>query len=147
MLDIVHDGGDQPLVSGDHALFHLLRGQSDVLPADGHNRNIDIRENIGGCALQDNGRHQQDDEGGHDKGVRPVQRDSNDPHRLVLLPARIPLTPLTWRNFLAIPHYYLYKGIEIWMRQKFLRYICFRTVDSGRDAFVAQIALITERNI
>src|ERR1019366_2135968 len=84
VLDVVHHSGHESLVARDDPSFHLWGGKPGVVPTYADHRNVDIGENVGGRALQHDRGHQNDDQCGHNKCVRPVQCDTYDPHGLSL---------------------------------------------------------------
>ena len=74
MFDVVDKRGNSALdVAGD-ALFHFLGLQPAVSPDETDNGNIDFGEDVRGRAGHDYERHQDDDEGHHDKRIRPLKR-------------------------------------------------------------------------
>ena len=83
VLDIVDDRGEEALVVGDDAVFHLLRGKAAVVPSHADYRDIDIREDVGGGALQYDRSHQQDDQREYDERIRAPERNFNNPHSLL----------------------------------------------------------------
>ena len=64
----------------DDPVFHLLRGEAGIVPGDADDRNVNVRENVGGRALQHDRSNQQDDQRGHDERIGAVERDSYNPH-------------------------------------------------------------------
>ncbi len=73
MLDIVDNGREVALCDADDAVSHLFRHQTVVVPDDTHDWDIDIREDIGGRALNRHDAHSEDQNGHHHKGVGPAQ--------------------------------------------------------------------------
>ena len=70
VLDVVDGRGERALVVRDDALLHLLGRQARVVPDDGDDRDVDVREDVRRHPEDRDRRHQQDDDGHHDERVR-----------------------------------------------------------------------------
>ena len=79
-LDVVHRGREHALVRGRDPPFQLLGVQPGVLPGHRDDRDVDRGEDVGGRARDDDRTGDQDQEREDDEGVRPIQRDPDDPH-------------------------------------------------------------------
>ena len=80
MLDVVDQGGQHFFVGSGKTPFHLLRVEPGVLPGDGHNGDVDVGKDIGGRAHDHHRAHDEDQQSQDDEGVRPIERQLNDPH-------------------------------------------------------------------
>ena len=72
VLNVVDQRGDSAFNVAGNALFHFLRLKSGEGPDKTDHGNIDVGENICGRAHQDKRRQQYDDQGHHDKRIRPL---------------------------------------------------------------------------
>ena len=79
-LDVVHRGGEHALVGGGDPPFQLLGVEPAVLPGHRDDRDVDRGKDVGGRARDDDRTGDQDQESEDDEGVRPIQRDADDPH-------------------------------------------------------------------
>jgi hypothetical protein len=80
MFHVVDKSCEHPLVDRGHAPLHLLGAHAGEVPDHGDDRDVDFRENIGGCPEDDNRAQNEDEERDDDERIRPVESDSNDPH-------------------------------------------------------------------
>ena len=72
LIEVLAVGGD--------ALLHLRRAEAGVLPDHGHDRNVDLRKDVG--RHRDDGRdaEKQDQRGHHVECMGKSQREANDAH-------------------------------------------------------------------
>ena len=80
MLDVVDRRGHRALAVRDDAPFHFLGGHAVVLPDHAHDRDVNLRQNVGGHPKdrhdpQDRNQNRHDDE-----RVGVTERDSNEPY-------------------------------------------------------------------
>src|ERR1700733_3289745 len=95
MFDVVDDCGHVSLGDADNAVRHVLGNQTVVIPDDADHRNVDVGKDIGWRAKDRNPTHHENQYGHYYEGVRPTQRQSNNPHLE-------PLCSPTFRTDLAI---------------------------------------------
>ena len=84
MLDVVDGRGEDALVVGDDPLLHLLGRQAGVVPDDGDDRDVDVREDVRGHPDDGEPAHDRDQHRHHDEGVGAPERDSDQPHEVRL---------------------------------------------------------------
>ncbi len=106
VLHIVDGGGEVALELRGDALFHLLRAESGVIPQHGDDGNVDVRENVGGGSQNHQRADQQNQQRKHNERVRPVERDSDDPHlgryrSILIVGSRSGARPLPFGSDLA----------------------------------------------
>jgi hypothetical protein len=82
VLDVVDRRREHPLELGGDPPFHLFRVEAGELPGDRDHRNVDVREDVGRRAQDEDRAGEQDQYGDDDEGVRTLQRDPDDPHVL-----------------------------------------------------------------
>src|ERR1043165_1034842 len=97
MLDIVDINADVSLKIRDDAFFHLLRRESVVIEHRGHDRNIDIMEDVYRHRYDCRSAKDGDKNSHYNEGIRPAQRKAHNPHRFFSLRPKY-----TWGKFLAI---------------------------------------------
>ena len=83
VLDVVDRGGEGALGTDGDDLGHLLGREPAVAPDHAGDRDVDLREDVGGHA--DDGQHAQDDDHHRhdDEGIGTAQRESDNPHRAI----------------------------------------------------------------
>ena len=72
VLDIVDKGGDHALMVVDDARFYFLCGETVVHPDHGHDRDVDLRENVRRRSQQHERGQQQKHQRRHHEGVGPA---------------------------------------------------------------------------
>src|SRR4030095_703726 len=80
VLDVVDVAGEGPLADGDDPLLHLVGGHARVGPDDADDGDVDLGEDVLRQADDRQDAGQDDDERRDDEGVRPAQRETDDPH-------------------------------------------------------------------
>ena len=91
VLDVIDEGGEGALVGAGDAAFDLFGAEAGVLPGNGDNRDIDVREDIGGCPEDEHRRSDQDEDREDDEGIGPVKRKPDNPHEALREGERCPL--------------------------------------------------------
>ncbi len=72
VLDIVDRGGEGAFEAVNDAAGNLLGVHAGVIPQDADDRNVDIRKDVRGGAKNGNRADNQQQNGGHDKGIWPA---------------------------------------------------------------------------
>ncbi len=80
VLDAGHVGAHGVLAVCRNALLHLRRAEAGVLPDHGHDRNVDLREDVGRHGANRRDAEKQNQGGQHIEGMGKSQRKSNDAH-------------------------------------------------------------------
>ena len=80
VIDIGDHGGKRALIGRSDALFHFFGAQAGIIPQRGNHRDVDIRENVGRRAQNDQRADEQDQKRHHNERVGALQRDINYPH-------------------------------------------------------------------
>ena len=80
VFDIVHCGGDGAFGAGDDALVNVLGRHAGVVPDDARDRQVDLREDVGGHGENRQDAQNDDEHGHHDERVGPIECEFNDPH-------------------------------------------------------------------
>ena len=73
VLDVVDQRGRCLLKWGSEPPFHFFRIEAGVLPGDRNHGDIDVGEDVGRRAQDDDRAHDEDEQGQDNKGVRPIQ--------------------------------------------------------------------------
>ncbi len=84
VLDVVHCRRQRALDVVDDARGHLFGGQAAVVPHHRDHRDVDAGQDVHRRAKNGERSQDQQDERQHDEGVRPAERDADDPHALSL---------------------------------------------------------------
>ena len=80
VLDVVDRRRQGPLVAPDDPVRHLRRGQAAVAPHRADDRDVDVGEDVDRRPADDDRRHEDDHDRENHEGVRPTQRETDDPH-------------------------------------------------------------------
>lgn len=84
VLDIVHRSGHAALTTrGDH-VGHVVGSKAAVAPHHADDGNVDFRKDVGRHARDGQASRQQDRQRHHYKSVGTAQRQSNNPHTILL---------------------------------------------------------------
>ncbi len=87
VLDVVDGRGQRALRDGNDALLHLFRRKAGVVPDDADDGDVDVGENINGHFRNGHEADQENQQCSHQEGVRPIEREFNDPHGEIILPS------------------------------------------------------------
>ena len=80
VLDVADLRGQVAFVEVDDAAGHVVGQQPVIGPDDADHRNIDVGKDVGRRAQRRQRAENRNEKGEDDEGIRPPQRDLNDPH-------------------------------------------------------------------
>ena len=80
VLDVVDGGGQRPLALVDDAVGHLFGREAGVLPDDGDDRDVDVREDVGRRVEDSDGAENHQQQRKDSEGIRPSKREADYPH-------------------------------------------------------------------
>ena len=80
VLDAVDVGADRILAVGGDPLLHLRRAEPGVAPDHGHDRDPDLRKDVGRHGADRDDAEKENERGHHIECVRKSQRESNNAH-------------------------------------------------------------------
>ena len=102
VLDAVDVGADRILAVGGDPLLHLWRAEAGVAPDDGHDRDVDLRKDIGRHRADGGDAKKHDQRGEHVEGVRKPECEPNDAHDLACVLASLLLCQRRLRSSPAL---------------------------------------------